>query len=183
MSPLYKRLRQNTAILSIQSGRSRLTSKKKSQDQPSLPNAYNMDIEQSINKALKRVDFNIRCSGNGSGSGRGSYDRSDITCHKCGKKVHIHKDCRSKLNVSSGNSTKNSTNQIPEWVTKKPVVSDTKDLTMATMTCNNNKYKQCTSCNNGWGEWIFHWKYGHEEWKVSKSRIHLFVFPILPKMQ
>ena len=53
-----------------------ITSKEKSQDQPSLPKAYTLVIEQSINKALKQVDFKIRHSGNVSGSGRGSSDRS-----------------------------------------------------------------------------------------------------------
>ena len=33
------------------------TSKEKSQDQPSLPKAYTVAIEQYINKALKQVDF------------------------------------------------------------------------------------------------------------------------------
>ena len=33
------------------------TSKEKSQEQPLLPKAYTMDIEQSINKAVKKVDF------------------------------------------------------------------------------------------------------------------------------
>ena len=74
------------------------TSKEKSQDQPSLPNAYTVAIEQSINKALKQVNFKIRHSVNGSGPGRGSSARSDITCHKCGKKGHIQKDFRSKGN-------------------------------------------------------------------------------------
>ena len=71
------------------------TSKEKSQDQPSLPKAYTVSIEQSINKALKQVDFKSRRSGNGSGSGRGSTDRSYITCHKCGKEGQIQKYCRS----------------------------------------------------------------------------------------
>ena len=98
------------------------TIKEKSQDQPSLPKAYTVVIEQSINKALKQVDFKSRRSGNGSGSGRGSSARSDITCHKCGKKGHIHKDCRSKGNGSSGNPPKKSTNKLTEWVTQKPVL-------------------------------------------------------------
>ena len=38
------------------------TSKEKSQDQPSLPKAYTVYIEQSINKALKQVDFKSRRS-------------------------------------------------------------------------------------------------------------------------
>ena len=70
------------------------TSNEKSQDQPSLSKAYTLDIEQSINKALKKVDLKSRRSGNGSGSVRESTARSDITCHKCGKRGHIQKDCR-----------------------------------------------------------------------------------------
>ena len=65
------------------------TRKEKSQDQPSLTNASNVDIEQSINKALKQFYLKSRRSRNGSGSGRGSSTRSDITYHKCGKKGHI----------------------------------------------------------------------------------------------
>ena len=108
------------------------TSKEKSQDQPSLPKAYTVAIKHSINKSLNQVDFKCRCSVNSSGSGRGSSARSDMTCHKCGKKGHIQKDCSSTVNGSSGNTPKNSTNDIPEWVTRKSVVSDTKDLTTAT---------------------------------------------------
>ena len=93
-----------------------------------------------------------------------------MTCNKCGKKVHIHKDCRSKVNGSGGNPPNNSTNELPEWVTKKSVVSDKKDLAMATMTCNNNKYKWCTSCNNGQGAWGFHWNDFHEEWKNKQGK-------------
>ena len=100
-----------------------------------------MAIEQFINKALKQVDFKSRHSGNGSGSGGGSSTRSDMTCHKCSKKVHVKKDCRSKGNGSGGNPPKKSANEIPEWVTKKPVVSDIKDPAIYTMTRNNNKYK------------------------------------------
>ena len=96
-----------------------------------------MDIEQSINKALKQVDLKSRHSGNVSGSGRGSSARSDKTCHKCGKRGHIQKDCRSKGNGSGGNPPKKSRNKIPELVTKKPFVSDTKYLTTATITRNN----------------------------------------------
>ena len=122
-----------------------------------------MAIEQSINKALKQVDFNSRGSVNGIGSGKGSSARSDITCHKCGKKGHIKKYCRSKVKGSSGNTPKKSTNELPEWVTMKPVVSDTNDPTTSTITRNSKKYKWCTSCNNGQGEWGFHWMNSHDE--------------------
>ena len=117
------------------------TSKEKSQKQPLLPKAYTVAIEQSINEALNQVGFKSRRSENGSGSVRGSSARSDITCHKCGKKGQIKKDCRSTVNGSSGNTSKKSINELPEWVTRKPVVSDTKDLTTSTMTRNNKKYK------------------------------------------
>ena len=110
-----------------------------------------MAVEQFINKALKQLYFKSRRSVNGSFSGRGSSARSDINSHKCCKKGHIHKECRSKGNGSSGNSPKNSTNELTEWVTQKPVVSDTKYPTIANMTRNNKKYKWCTSCNNGQG--------------------------------
>ena len=92
-----------------------------------------------------------------------------MTCHKCGKKGHIQKDCRSNGNGSGGNPPKKFTNEIPEWVTKKPVVSDTKDLTTETMACNKKKYKWCTSCSNGKGAWGFHWKDGHKEWKNNQG--------------
>ena len=55
-------------------------------------------------------------------------------------------------------------------MTKKPIVSDTKDLTTATMTRNNNKYKWCISCNNVQGAWGFHWKDGHKECKNKQGK-------------
>ena len=128
-----------------------------------------MAIEQSTNKALKQVDFKSQHSGNGSGYGRGLSARSDKTCHKCGKKGHIQKHCRSTGNFSSGNTPKNSINELPEWVTRKPVDSETKDPTTATMTRNNKKYKWCISCNNGKGLWGFHCKDGHKEWKIKQG--------------
>ena len=82
-----------------------------------------------------------RLNGHGSSVNRGSSARSDIICHKCGNKGHIQKDCRSKGNGSSGRTPKKSTNELPKWVTRKPVDSDTKDMITATMTCNNKKYK------------------------------------------
>ena len=93
-----------------------------------------------------------------------------MTCHKCDKKGHIKKDCRSKVNGSGGNPPKNSTNELPEWVTRKPVVLDTKDLKIFTMTCNNKKYKWCISCNNGQGAWLEGWPQGVER-KASQEQI------------
>ena len=81
-----------------------------------------MVIAQSINKNLKQVDFKIRCSVNISVSVGGSSDKSYITSHKCGKKGHIKENCRSKRNGSSGNPPKNYENELPEGVTKTPIV-------------------------------------------------------------
>ena len=108
-----------------------------------------MAIEKLINKALNRFDLNSRHNGNGSGSIGGSYSRSYITCNNCGKKENIKKSCNSKVNGSNGNPPKMSANELPCWVTKKPVVSDTKYLVTCTMSRNNKKYKWCTYFNNG----------------------------------
>ena len=110
-----------------------------------------------------QVGFKSQRSKNGSGSGRGSSARSDKTCHKCNKKGHIKKYCRSKEHGSSVNTPKKSINELQKWVTRKPVDSDTKDLITATMTHNNKKYKWCISFNNGQGAWGFHCKDGHRE--------------------
>ena len=144
--------------------------KENSQDQPSLPKAYTVAIDQYINKALRQVDSKILLSGNSSSSGGELSIRSDMTCHRCGKKGHIQKYCRSKVNGSGGNQPKKSPNDILEWVHKKHVVSDTNFLTTDTTNRKNSKYKWCTSCNNGQGAWGFHWNDGHKEWKNNHGR-------------
>ena len=145
-------------------------SKEKYQDQTLLPKAYTVASEQLINKDLKQVDFKSQRSGNGNISEKGSTARSNITCHKCVKKGHIQIDFSSKGNGSIGKSSKKSKNELPEWVTRKTIDSDTKDLTTATITRNDKKYKWCISCNNGKGAWGFHWKDGHKEWKNKQGK-------------
>ena len=142
-----------------------------------------MAIEKLINNSLKQLHFKIRSSGNGSGSGKGSSARSDITCHKCGKKGHIQKGCKSKGNGSSNKLPKKSTNELLEWVNRKPIVSDTKDLTTATMNSNNKNYKWCISCNNGQGAWGFHRKDGHKEWGNKQGKKPYVCFSTLTTMQ
>ena len=73
-------------------------------------------------------------------------------------------------NGSSGNTSEKSKNNLPEWVTRKHVVSDNKYLTTSTMTCNNKKYKWCIYFNDGQGAWGFHCKDVHEEWKNKQSK-------------
>ena len=96
----------------------------------------------------KQVDFKSRRGGNDGGSERGSSARSDKTCHQCGKKGHIKKDRRSKGHGSSVNTPKNSINELPKWVTRKPVDSDTKDLKTATTTRTQTLFRS-SSCKHG----------------------------------
>ena len=100
-----------------------------------------MAIDQSVNKALNQANFKSLRSGNVSGSGRGSSYNSNVICHKRGKKGNHQKDCKSKRNGYGGNPYKKSTDELPEWVTRKPIVSDTKDMATSTMTHNNKKHK------------------------------------------
>ena len=72
-----------------------------------------MAIDQSIKKDLKQVDFKSRHSGSGSGSGGGSFARSGKTCCKCGKKGHLKKYCKSKVNGPGGNPPKKYTHYLP----------------------------------------------------------------------
>ena len=99
-----------------------------------------------------------------------------MTFDKCSKKGHTRKECRSKGTGSSGNPPRKSKSELPEWVTKKTVVSDTKDPATATRIQKNNKYKWCTYWNNGNGAWGFHWKDGHEEWKNKQGKNLYFRF-------
>ena len=101
MSSLYKRLRMNTTSFVNSKQWEPATVKENYQYQPSLQKEYNVAIDQLINMYLKKVDFKSRHSGNGDGSGGGSSVKSDMTCHKCGKKGYMKKDCRSKVTVSS----------------------------------------------------------------------------------
>ena len=122
------------------------------------------------------INKDSRLKGHGSSVNRESSARSDIICHKCGNKGHIHKDCRSNGNGSNGSTPKKSINELPKWVTRKPVDSDTEDLITATMTLNNKKYKWCMYCNNGQGTWGFHWKFEHIEWKEKQVKNNLVQF-------
>ena len=100
-----------------------------------------MSIEKYFNNVLNQCDFKIHRSGNDGSFRGGSSVKLNVTCHECGKKVHIQKYCRSKGTGSSGNLHKKSANELPEWVTKKTGVSDNTDIATATMTHNNNNYK------------------------------------------
>ena len=59
--------------------------------------------------------------------------------HKCGKKGHLKREGRSKGNDYSGNPSNKYINYLPEWVTNKTVVSDTKTLATDTTTLKYSK--------------------------------------------
>ena len=106
--------------------------------------------------AIEKVGFGSHYNVNGDVSRRGSFSRSNVIINKCGKMGHIQKYWRSKVTVSSGNPSKKSQNELPEWVTKKTVVLYIKDLATPTMTQNNKKYNWCNACNNFNGVWGFY---------------------------
>ena len=81
----------------------------------------------------KKFDFKSRRSGNGSGSEKGSFTRSNGKCHKCGKKGHLERNSKSSRNGSNGELSKISTRKLPKWVTKKPKISDVENMTTATV--------------------------------------------------
>ena len=68
-----------------------VTGKEKSKDQASISKAYTVEVDQLVNKALKKFDFKIHRSGNAVVSGGGSSARLNVTCHKCNNKGHIQK--------------------------------------------------------------------------------------------
>ena len=156
MSILYKWIRKNNAILWIQSSGNRLPAKKSLNTNLLFQRHTLWPLiilstriwSRLISKATA-VEFVV------------NLEKDNLPGKIRLVTSGVKKDCRSKGNVHGGNTPMKSPNELPEWVTKKPVVSDTKDLATATMNRNNKKYKWCTSCNNGNGAWGFHWKDGN----------------------
>ena len=103
-----------------------------------------MAIESPVNKTVEKVYCKIRHKGKDNKSGVGSSTKSDVTCHNCGKKGHLKRNCKSNRNGSNGELSKTSTRKLPKWVTKKPMISDVQNLTTATMNRNKDRYKWCT---------------------------------------
>ena len=98
-----------------------------------------MATEPLVHNALKPVDFKIFRSENSSGSGGGSSVKSNLTCHKYGKKGYIKKYFRSKGTGYIAKTPEKSANKCPEWVTKNDVISDTKYIVTCLM---NHKKKK-----------------------------------------
>ena len=119
--------------------------KKISKDEYLLLTASTVEIESPVNKTREKVYCKIFHKGKDNKSGVGSSTKSDVNCHKCGKRGNLKSNCKSNRNGSNGGLSKTSTIKLPKWVTKKPIISDVQNLTTATMNRNKNHYKWCTS--------------------------------------
>ena len=86
-------------------------------------------------------------------------------------------------NGYSDSSSHKSNNKLPEWFTKKNVVSDNKYLETSTMNHNIRKYKWYKSWNNRNDAWGFHWKDDHRSRKRSTERKSLFNLMIMIQMK
>ena len=138
--------------------------------------ASTMAIESPVNNTVEKVYCEIRHKEKDNKSGVGSSTKSDVTCHNCGKRGNFKRNFKSNRNGSNAELSKTSTRKLPKWVTKRPVISDIKNLTTATMNRNKNHYKWCTSYNNGNGVWGYHWKIDHREWKYKQVKNNLVQF-------
>ena len=94
-------------------------------------------------------------------SGVDSSTKSVVTFHKCVKSGYLKSNFKSNRNGYDGGLLMTSTIKLPKWVTKKPMISDVEVLTKATMNCNKNQKKLCTSCNEGNCAWGYQWKFNH----------------------
>ena len=144
---------------------------------------FTVAIESPVNNTAEKVYCKTDHKGKDNKSGVGSSTKSVVTCHKCDKRGHMKKNCKSNRNGSDGRIYKISTIKFPKWVTKKPMISDVENLTTAKMNHNKKQYKGCNYCNNGNDAWGYHWKFDHRERKKSKPRTSQFTFMILPPMQ
>ena len=98
-----------------------------------------MTIEPPVNKVVNKVYFKSRQNVKVNNSGVGSSTKSVATCHKCGKKGHMKNNGKSNRNGSDWELSERSTQKLPNWVTKKPMISDVEYMTTATT--NRNKKK------------------------------------------
>ena len=129
-----------------------------------------MEIESPVNKNVEKVYCKILHKGKDNKSGVGSSTKSDVTCHNCGKRGHLKRNCKTNRNVYNGELSKTPTRKLPNWVSKKPMISDVQNMTTATMNRNEYHYKWCTSCNDGNGAWGYHWKIDHIQWKENQVK-------------
>ena len=102
--------------------------------------------------------------------------KSVLTYQNCGKRGHLKRNFKSNRNSCNGGLSKTSTINLPEWVTKKPMISYVENLTTATINRNKNHYKWCTSFNEGNGVWGYHWKVDHRELKKKQVKNNLVQF-------
>ena len=63
---------------------------------------YNVAIEPPVNKTVEKVYCTSRHKGKKNNSVVGSSTKPVVTCHKCGKKVHLKSNCKFNRNGSNG---------------------------------------------------------------------------------
>ena len=85
---------------------------------------FTVAIEAPVNNTVEKVYYKIHHKGKNNKSEVGSSTKSVVTCHKCDKRVHIKRNCKSNRNGSDGGISKISTRKLSKWVTKKPMISD-----------------------------------------------------------
>ena len=76
--------------------------KKISKDEYLSLAAYTVAIKSPVNKTVEKVYCKGRHKGKENKSGVGSSTKSVITCHKCGKKGHQKRNCKSNRNGQNG---------------------------------------------------------------------------------
>ena len=73
-----------------------------SKDEYLLLTASTVAIEFPVNKTVEKVYRKICHKGKDNKSGVGSSTKSDVTCHNCGKKGHLKRNCKSNRNGYNG---------------------------------------------------------------------------------
>ena len=110
-----------------------------SQDEPLLMKSSTVEVKDPVNNTVEKFNSKIRHNFKDINSVVVSSTKSVATCHKCGKKGHIKRNCKSNINGSDGGLSKRSTRELPKWVINKPVISYVPYLTTDTMNCNNKQ--------------------------------------------
>ena len=77
-----------------------------SKDESLLLMYSTVEIEFPVNKTVEKVYCKIRHKGENNKYGVGSSTKSVVTCHRCGKKSHLKRNCKSNRNVSNGGFTR-----------------------------------------------------------------------------
>lgn len=123
-------------------------------EEPTLPASYQAAITKGISNAIKQNRFQPKPNDGtpgGTGGGGGSQKGA---CWKCGSKDHIKKNCPKKGTQPQANE-----GGKDEWRTKPP-----SNPQNATIQKYGRTYKWCSKCNNGKGQFMYHFADKHDAW-------------------